>query len=222
MSKPLIWTSIAAVIVSSFSLAASGWVIANDRGNPTAPVEPAVAVAVPLAVPAKAEPAAAPAPAPAPAPEKGATANHAKPEKPVVATSVASHADASDLSIKRFIVAAGVENREPVGASDSFIAGDARVYAFVEMANRSASDGEVVIAFERGSTRAGMVELEIPAKCGRWRTWGYTRGLRQAGSWDVVVRDEASGKELARKTIEVKAAASPAPTTAPTASVGTL
>jgi len=43
----------------------------------------------------------------------------------------------------------------------------------------------------------------VPSNTGRYRTWAYSRGLRQAGSWRVVVRDAHTGRELARKSIEI-------------------
>lgn len=192
MSKPLLWTSIASVTVAAFSLAASGWVIANERGTAEAPVvapPPPAAVVEAKAAPVVMAPAkdvvvpvakALPTPDPTPA-----------------------HADAKDLKVVRLVVAEGVKDREPVGAADSFAAGDRPVYAFVEMANRSENPGEIVVAFEKGSTRTGNVELAVPAKAGRHRTWAYSRGLRQAGEWQVVVRDAETGKELARKPLEI-------------------
>jgi hypothetical protein len=43
----------------------------------------------------------------------------------------------------------------------------------------------------------------VPAKTGRHRTWAYSRGLRQVGDWHVVVRDGQTGKELARRSLEI-------------------
>ncbi|PIE05931.1 MAG: hypothetical protein CSA75_02200, partial [Sorangium cellulosum] len=121
--------------------------------------------------------------------------NHAEP--------ATGRADASDLNVKRLVVASGVKDREPYGTSNTFEVGKKPVFAFVEIANRSSHDGDIVIVFEKGSTRRGWVQLDVPAGSGRWRTWGYTRGLVQAGTWVVVVREKASGKKLASTTIEV-------------------
>jgi len=214
MSKPLIWTSIAAVLVSSFSLAASGWVIANERGgHRDHSVEPvANAPALSSASRTLDDSNADDAPD-LPTAAKPAV-NEVPKSEPKAEPTV--HADATDLKVRRLVVASGVENREPVGSSDAFRAGDDRVYAFVEMANRSSHDGGIVIVFENGSTRTGMVELEIPGDVGRWRTWGYTRALRQPGTWNVVVREQDTGKELARTSIEVtKAGEAPATDTPP-------
>lgn len=191
MSKPLLWTSIASVTVAAFSLAASGWVIANERGTAEAPM---VAPTPPAVVEAKAAPVVV-------APAKDVVAPTAEALPAPDPTPV--HADVKDLKVVRLVVAEGVKDREPVGAADSFVAGDRPVYAFVEMANRSAHAGEIVVAFEKGSTRTGNVELAVPAKTGRHRTWAYSRGLRQVGDWHVVVRDGQTGKELARRPLEI-------------------
>lgn len=213
MSKPILWTSIAAVLVSSASLAASGWVIANERSGsagraahapaPYQPYSTANRNVVEREVKDDSKKAVAVEPA-AKAPKKPAETK--APAKPAETKApVPNELEPADLKVKRLVVASGVQNREPVGASDTFEAGDERVYAFVELANRSSHDGGVVLVFENGTTRAGLVELDVPADVGRWRTWGYTRGLRQPGTWNVVVREQVSGKELARTTIEVEA-----------------
>lgn len=201
MSKPLFWTSIASAVVASVALAASGWVIANERGRSVdAPPSPAIVEldTVPEKTPTPTAVATATAVVPTATAKEVVTA-----VPPANAASSLAHAEASDLAVKRLIAATGVKNREPVGVADTFAAGDLPVYAFVELANRSTRDADIVLVFERGSTRAGMVELGVPAQSGRWRTWGYSRALRESGTWDIVVLEAHSGKELARTPIEV-------------------
>ena len=45
------------------------------------------------------------------------------------------------LGVARLITASGVEKRAPVGASDSFVAGAGKVYAFVEVENPTREAG---------------------------------------------------------------------------------
>ena len=211
MSKPIIWTSIAAVLVSSVSLAASGWVIANERSASTdapASYKPYSSASRNVArIETKDE---SSKPGSHEAVENEVSAKAVKAERTTKTEQVSvKELEPAELKVRRLVVASGVENREPIGASETFEAGDDRVYAFVELANRSSHDGGIVLVFEKGSTRAGMVELDVPGDVGRWRTWGYTRGLRQPGTWNVVVREQSSGKELARTTIEVETQQTP-------------
>lgn len=109
-----------------------------------------------------------------------------------------------ELRVRRLIVATGVEGREPTGAAETFARADAaRLYAFVELANRSGAEQKVVVTFEPNGERrdaTGHVELNV-GQGARWRTWAYTRMMR-AGEWDAVVRT-LEGDELARASFTV-------------------
>lgn len=149
-----------------------------------------------------------------------AAAEAAAPETPKVAASTTSDAPRSSapkarsaaqpaslegkLKVKRLVVASGVEKREPVGAASTFSAKDAsKIYGFVELENPEKAEGNVFLSFEQGRAiePKGNVKLAVGASP-RWRTWGFSRAVREAGSWSVVVRDEA-GTELARERFEV-------------------
>jgi hypothetical protein len=106
------------------------------------------------------------------------------------------------MQVKRLVVARGVRGREPVDPSSRFTLGPSPLVAFVEVGNRGDAPGEIVIAFEKGATRAGNIELAVPGHQPRWRTWGRTHGIKEPGRWDVVVR-ERGGRELARLPFEV-------------------
>ncbi|MEJ7730545.1 MAG: DUF2914 domain-containing protein [Polyangiaceae bacterium] len=142
---------------------------------------PAAAVAV-------VAPAAAPSTAPAtPAPKKAEprTVNDA-------------------LGVVRLVTASGVEKRAPVGLSESFVAGEGRIYAFVEVENPTREAGRITVTFVSPSGVAhGPIELEVGASP-RWRTWAYTRAASKPGTWQAVVQNE-SGKELAKTEFEVRA-----------------
>lgn len=116
----------------------------------------------------------------------------------------ATPATPSEIRVRRLVVTSGIEAREPVDTIGTMAAGEHdRVYAFVELANRG-GEGSVVVTFERdGEPRHGEVELEAPARAGRWRTWAFTRGVRQAGEWRAVVRDH-EGRVLAEQSFVVE------------------
>ena len=111
----------------------------------------------------------------------------------------------AELSVKRLVVAQGVENREPVGASNAFVQGEAkRVYAFVEVGNRSEVDSEVEVRFvKEGEAERGGVHLHV-GPSPRWRTWAYSERVREVGRWNVIVRD-GDGDLIARTAFEITA-----------------
>jgi hypothetical protein len=105
------------------------------------------------------------------------------------------------MSVKRLVLSRTVKGREPGVALAQVAAGSDQLYAFVEVDNRSIDDGAIVISFEKKGTQTGNIELKVPANQTRWRTWGWTRGVREPGQWSVVVRS-AGGRELARTAFE--------------------
>jgi hypothetical protein len=108
------------------------------------------------------------------------------------------------LTVKRFVVANKIQDREPVLEQGALLANGKPIYAFAELANETADATQVRITFERkgSSDRVGNVTLSVPAKAGRYRTWGNTRFVREAGTWEAVLWTE-NGKELGRAEFEV-------------------
>ena len=110
------------------------------------------------------------------------------------------------MLVKRFVVATGVRDREPLASGDALSADGSAIYAFAELANPAGSSEDVRITFERkgGKERVGEVTLPVPANTSRHRTWAFTRFIRAAGVWEAVLWSE-SGTELSRTSFEVKA-----------------
>ncbi|WP_437734820.1 DUF2914 domain-containing protein [Sorangium sp. So ce1335] len=166
---------------------------------PSAAANPA-ATQCPEPVAAAAAPASPPAAtlmAPAPAPAPGVAAGEERREREKAR-------GAAELKVKRLVVAAGVKDREPVEPGTTFRAPETeRVYAFVELENRSDVEGEVTVSFvpPDGGAPVGNVTLGV-GPSPRWRTWAFTRGARRVGEWTAVVRSE-TGEELARAPFEV-------------------
>ncbi|MFZ5895870.1 MAG: DUF2914 domain-containing protein [Myxococcota bacterium] len=109
-----------------------------------------------------------------------------------------------EVVVKRFVVASGVREREPVASEGALLADGKPIYAFAELANDGAEEAHVRITFERkgSSDRVGNVTLAVPAHSGRYRTWGNTRFVREAGTWEAVLWSE-DGTELSRAAFEV-------------------
>ncbi|MGB8331606.1 MAG: DUF2914 domain-containing protein [Polyangiales bacterium] len=93
------------------------------------------------------------------------------------------------LGIQRLVTTSEIADREPVAVSSAFSADEDRVYAFVEVSNRS-DQAKVLMAHFIGPDGqvSGGIELRIPAMAPRWRTWAYTRHARDPGLWRVEIR----------------------------------
>ena len=81
-------------------------------------------------------------------------------------------------------VALRVENREPVGAAETFPAGTERLVCFTDV--RDAAGRTLVHAWIHEGTTRARVELEIGGD--RWRTWSAKNLLPEwTGQWQVKV-----------------------------------
>ncbi|MCA9632624.1 MAG: DUF2914 domain-containing protein [Myxococcales bacterium] len=108
------------------------------------------------------------------------------------------------LKIKRLVVTTEIDKREPVEVS-SFEASSGPIYAFMELENPGDEDRDVMLTFEHSSgKKVGLVELHIPAKQRRWRTWGRTQNIKQAGEWEAIVKS-SEGQEIGRTKFQVGA-----------------
>jgi len=107
--------------------------------------------------------------------------------------------------LKRLVVTTGVQKREPLKV-DTLLAGEDPIYAFMELTNESTRDHYVVVTFEREDDLevVGHIKLKVPAQQPRWRTWGRTHMIQDAGPWVAVVRTP-DGHELAREPFDVLA-----------------
>jgi hypothetical protein len=121
--------------------------------------------------------------------------NPAQPSKEAVGT-----ADV-ELKVKRLSVTHEIDQREPVLVDTLSL--DKEVVAFVELANGGTAEGQVITFEREGKEPVGYVKLGIPGDQPRWRTWGKTRMVKEAGEWEAVVR-AADGTELARQKFVVE------------------
>jgi hypothetical protein len=149
-----------------------------------------------------AAPTAAPVAVVYPPPAPSVTASVAPPEAPRPLVKAKAKAGGA-LVVKRLVVAPAVKGREPVDPATSFKADSGKIYAFVELENKEATESEITVSFQApdGKSATGNVKLDVGAEP-RWRTWAYTRAARTAGSWTAIVKDHR-GDVLARAPFEV-------------------
>jgi hypothetical protein len=142
--------------------------------------------------------------APMVAPVVTAPATSAAPNTASSAKATSDEQASDGLKLKRIVVTRKIENREPVAGED-FSVGSAPVYAFVELENSAKDARNIRVLFQNEDTKAtvGHVKLTVPAAQARFRTWGNTRMIRDAGHWVAVV-STLDGVELGRAPFEVK------------------
>lgn len=101
------------------------------------------------------------------------------------------------LSVE-LVIAAGVEDREPVGAAEAFAADVGQVYAWMRVTG--AADQAIEVVWTHGP-HVSTVPLEIGGS--PWRTWSSkTVPPEWTGEWTVEVRD-AEGAVLASASFTV-------------------
>lgn len=107
------------------------------------------------------------------------------------------------LQLERLVVTHAIDEREPA-AVDAITIGERPVIAFIELKNPDEQAQRVVVTFEpkEGGEKVGFIELEVPGKAPRWRTWGNTQRVTRPGQWVAVVSSEG-GEELGRTEFRV-------------------
>lgn len=141
------------------------------------------------------------------APSAAPTATPNRVTAAVAAPRVAApRAAVESLRVKRFVIASGVQEREPLPMAEPPRPNGARIYAFAELANAEGPSENVRITFERkgGKERVGDVTLPVPGNAPRHRTWAFTRNIFAPGTWEAVLWSER-GVELSRASFDVKA-----------------
>ena len=108
------------------------------------------------------------------------------------------------LTIRRFVTASEIAEREPVDPASTFGPDEERIYAFVDASNESMLDKSLMVQFIGPNGKvSGGIELVIPASAPRWRTWAYTRHAKEPGLWRVEIRD-ADGTLISALPFEVE------------------
>lgn len=117
------------------------------------------------------------------------------------APAAAAPAPSSPLNIARMEIAAGVENREPVGIAAAFPATTEKVSCFLEFKD-VAQETTVNVVWTLGMNEMGSVALTIKPYA-KFRTWANKTLAGMKGDWKVEVKDEA-GNVLRSATFKVE------------------
>lgn len=102
------------------------------------------------------------------------------------------------IEVREFVLARGIEAREPAGTTEGFATTDGRAYAFARIAN-TGDPVTVIFVWRRGDKVHSVYTATIGASPG-WRVWSHI--TPQAGPWRVVLATE-SGKIIAERNFSV-------------------
>ncbi|MFH7319428.1 DUF2914 domain-containing protein [Desulfurivibrio sp. D14AmB] len=103
--------------------------------------------------------------------------------------------------LERMVVAAAVEEREPVGVADLFAGELEKVYAFIE-ARQISRDTQVTFVWSRNGQEVARVILGL-RQGPRWRTFSSILLDHRTGDWRVELLDEA-GQPLQALDFQVR------------------
>jgi hypothetical protein len=105
------------------------------------------------------------------------------------------------FSISTMVVAEDVQDREPVGVSETFPASTEKVYCFIEATNISENTEATFVWYHEGQE---MRTFTLPIMQGhRWRTFAYKNLHGKTGNWKVEVKDE-TGNSVKAITFKVE------------------
>jgi hypothetical protein len=118
-----------------------------------------------------------------------------------VALSGPAFSEETGFAVDRLVVASGIEEREPVGVSETFPATQEEVYCFLEAGNIVKDTQVRFVWYFEGQETASV---ELPLRQGpRWRTWSSKKVAGKSGQWKVELEDEA-GNTVGEATFTVQ------------------
>ncbi len=93
------------------------------------------------------------------------------------------------IMLRRLKTTQEIDKREPVFDASSFPVGTDRIYAFMDVRNDTDEEQKLTVNFIGPEDQVrGGIEVVIPAKVQRWRTWAYSRNIQAKGEWEAEVR----------------------------------
>jgi hypothetical protein len=122
------------------------------------------------------------------------------PVTPLLAQEDTAAPDPQELTVE-LVIATAVEDREPVGAGETFPADVGQLFAWMRVTN--GADTTLRVVWTHGDHRS-----EVPVEVGGspWRTWSSKQIPPEwTGSWTVEIQD-ADGTVVASTTFTVEAA----------------
>ena len=111
------------------------------------------------------------------------------------------HGFAGEGTVMDAVLAAGVENRQPVGAGSVFPSDVGKVYAFTRVVGAAAEGAVSHVWYHAGEVKA---EVRLTVRSDDWRTWSSKTILPAwSGEWLVEVQG-ADGRVLASVPFQIE------------------
>jgi len=111
--------------------------------------------------------------------------------------------DPSEIKIDRFVLAHGIEQREPLDESERFT-GDTKIFAFVQFSNPEGAPFAFRVHWEKAEGPASPYGVKLKVEtAARYRTWSWTAIPREPGEYKAVLRT-LDGKEIASKPFTIE------------------
>ncbi len=105
------------------------------------------------------------------------------------------------FTIKRMVIASGIENREPVEVAETFPVSTEKVYCFIEASDIKDDTEATFVWYYKGKK---IYEFSLPLQKGaKWRTFAYKNLRGQVGEWKAEIRDSA-GNSIHSISFEVE------------------
>ncbi|MCK4838249.1 MAG: DUF2914 domain-containing protein [Desulfobulbaceae bacterium] len=109
---------------------------------------------------------------------------------PALSGAIAQQEGSALMTINRFLTCQAVEEREPVGATNTFPADTEKAYAFLEATGISA-DVAISVVWYHGTEEVARVPLSI-RQGNRWRTYSSKKLAGRTGAWRIEIQDSAA------------------------------
>ena len=109
---------------------------------------------------------------------------------PAFSGAAAQEEESALMTINRFLTCQAVEEREPLGATDTFTAGTEKAYAYLEATGIS-GDVEVSFVWFHGNQEVARVAMSI-RQGNRWRTYSSKKLAGRTGAWRVEIQDSTA------------------------------
>lgn len=110
------------------------------------------------------------------------------PKSSLAASQAQGEKESRLFGISKMVIAENVQNREPVGVSETFPASTEKVYCFIEVIDIK-EDAEVTFVWYHEEQE--LETFTIPIMRGqRWRTFAYKNLYGRTGTWEVEIKDK--------------------------------
>lgn len=120
-----------------------------------------------------------------------------------------------EVHVVRFVLAKDVQDREPMGETDTFSTDTDKIFAFVHLENSEGAPYAFRVHWEPADGPPSPYGVKLNVRTSpRFRTWAYTRIHRSPGLYRAVLRT-LEGEEIARREFVIEDAAATEPFPAP-------